>query len=59
MIHLGFHCNNSEVCSQFMALLGCISAKNGEHLFVKQVEYAVRKYKRHCCVPDTIWDELG
>jgi hypothetical protein len=31
--------------------------KNGQHLSVKQVEYAVRKYKRHRCVPDAIWNE--
>ena len=32
--------------------------KNGAHLSVKQVEYAVRKYKWHRCIPDSIWQEI-
>jgi len=33
-------------------------AKNGQQLTVRQVEFAVHKYKRHRSVPESIINEL-
>lgn len=33
-------------------------SKDGNKLSMKQVEYAVKKYKRHRSVPESIWKEL-
>ena len=48
----------TQVRSKKLEIYGCIPGKNGQKLTVKQVEYAVRKYRRHRSVPQSIINGL-
>eukprot|EP00474_Spongospora_subterranea_P006059 CRZ06517.1 hypothetical protein [Spongospora subterranea] len=46
---------HARKCFRYM---DAYSMKNGQYLSMKQVEFAVRKYRRHRSVPNSILSEL-